>query len=590
MEYFKILNFSKEPFSNSPDPEAFFQSRQHVGCLQKLELAIRMRRGLNVVIGDVGTGKTTLCRQLIRQIGDDEKIESHLILDPNFSSDSEFLHAVARIFLGRKASASASDWQLKEEIKQYLFNCGVAENKIIVLIIDEGQKIPEFCLETLREFLNYETNDSKLLQIVIFAQKEFTAKIEARQNFADRINLYHTLNPLNFQETRAMIRYRLDLASTGTKGSALFSMPAHWVVYRATRGFPRKIINLCHRIILAMIIQNRNRAGFFLALSSVKRVFPEQVKRWKLAGTGMLAAAIALLVLISIAPQHIFSAAFLHKPERHGLSPVEKMAAEALLTDATAKEEAGAKTEGEAGHNSLAPQYVFSTASMQQPQGKQLAPVEKTAAGVPLPYSAAKEEKGVKTDGEMGHISIAAAALEEAEKTVEGVYLVPEILGKVNVSGEETLSRMIYLVYGPLSSFKEKNMETFLMANPQIRDPDLLQPGDVITFPVVQLEMQSLPPETWRIELTRKNTLEEAYDAMLRYSSLENKTRLFPLPNDTGGIQFVIVVRKGFPSWDAAWEELQRMPAAVTAEADVVSNLSLGQSLLQFAGQRESKE
>ena len=86
----------------------------------------------------------------------------------------------------------------------------------ILLIIDEGQKIPEFCLEILREFLNYETNDFKLLQIVIFAQKEFSAKIEARQNFADRINLYHTLNPLNFQETRAMIRYRLDLASNDT--------------------------------------------------------------------------------------------------------------------------------------------------------------------------------------------------------------------------------------------------------------------------------------------------------------------------------------------------------------------------------------
>ncbi|MBW2333990.1 MAG: transposase, partial [Deltaproteobacteria bacterium] len=91
MDYFKILNFKKEPFSNSPDPEFFFESLEHLGCLQKLELSLRLRRGLNVVIGDVGTGKTTLCRQLIRKFSGEEKVETYLILDPYFSSPLEFL-------------------------------------------------------------------------------------------------------------------------------------------------------------------------------------------------------------------------------------------------------------------------------------------------------------------------------------------------------------------------------------------------------------------------------------------------------------------------------------------------------------------
>ena len=92
MDYFSILNLNKEPFSNSPDPEYFFQSQQHLGCLQKLELSFRLRRGLNVVIGDVGTGKTTLCRQLIRQFATDtdKEYETHLILDPYFSSPLSF--------------------------------------------------------------------------------------------------------------------------------------------------------------------------------------------------------------------------------------------------------------------------------------------------------------------------------------------------------------------------------------------------------------------------------------------------------------------------------------------------------------------
>jgi general secretion pathway protein A len=90
MDYFTILNLEREPFSNSPDPDFFFQSRQHVDCLQKLELALRLKRGLNVVIGAVGAGKTTLCRTLLKKFSVDRSIESHLVLDPSFNSRPTF--------------------------------------------------------------------------------------------------------------------------------------------------------------------------------------------------------------------------------------------------------------------------------------------------------------------------------------------------------------------------------------------------------------------------------------------------------------------------------------------------------------------
>lgn len=82
MEYFSILNFDREPFSNSPDPRFFFHSRQHRDCLNKVEIAIRLKRGLSVILGDVGTGKSTLCRELIRKLAEDEKIDTHLFLTP----------------------------------------------------------------------------------------------------------------------------------------------------------------------------------------------------------------------------------------------------------------------------------------------------------------------------------------------------------------------------------------------------------------------------------------------------------------------------------------------------------------------------
>ena len=111
MDYFSILNLNKEPFSNSPDPEFFFHSRQHLDCLQKLELSLLLRRGLNVIIGDVGTGKTTLCRQLIRRFAQKKEMETYLILDPHFLYASEFLTTVAQLLTGKKLPVGSHDRQ-----------------------------------------------------------------------------------------------------------------------------------------------------------------------------------------------------------------------------------------------------------------------------------------------------------------------------------------------------------------------------------------------------------------------------------------------------------------------------------------------
>jgi general secretion pathway protein A len=297
MDYFKILNLNKEPFSNSPEPGFFFQSTGHLACLQQLELSIRLRRGLNVVMGEVGTGKTTLCRQLILRFAESEEdrneVVTHLLLDPSFSAPREFLATVAIAF-GLAVGVADSEWQLKESIKNNLFCKGVDEKKTVVLIIDEGQKLPEFCLEILREFLNYETNESKLLQIVIFAQNEFGQILKTHANFADRINQYYLLKPLNFREMRAMIRFRLARASRPAGMPEIFTLPGLWAVYRATGGYPRKIITLCHQILLTLIIQNRIRAGWFLARSASRRLMPEPIRtgRWATASlfTGLFLA------------------------------------------------------------------------------------------------------------------------------------------------------------------------------------------------------------------------------------------------------------------------------------------------------------
>src|SRR5512133_3366569 len=135
MEYFNLLEFNKEPFSNSPEPEFFFASPQQNTCLQRLELAIRLRRGLNIVVGAVGTGKTTLCRKLIQNLsvpaaGDAPVIETFLLLDPALAGPLNFVKTVASILCVSDISFDDREWQIKEKIKNFLFEQGVQEQKI----------------------------------------------------------------------------------------------------------------------------------------------------------------------------------------------------------------------------------------------------------------------------------------------------------------------------------------------------------------------------------------------------------------------------------------------------------------------------
>lgn len=281
MDYFTLLNLKREPFSNSPDPDNFYPSSQHVNCMQKLELAVRMRRGLNIVTGRVGTGKTTLCRQLIRKLSGSDEISLYLILDPSFSTVGEMLSSVVRLLTGQEADPGATEWQMKETIKSFLFRMAAEEEKVVVLIVDEGQKLADSSLETLREFLNYETNEQKLLQIIIFAQNEFDEILQTHQNFNDRVNTRISIGGLSFNETRRLINHRLVRAAGKNRPEVSFSLAACWQIYRLSGGYPRKIINLCHQSLLAMIIRNKKKVSTGMVLAGATSL--SYGFRWTLA-------------------------------------------------------------------------------------------------------------------------------------------------------------------------------------------------------------------------------------------------------------------------------------------------------------------
>jgi general secretion pathway protein A len=243
MSYFKVLGLEKEPFSTSPDPEFFYRSLSHDTALKRLEIAIRLRRGLSLILGDVGIGKTTLLRTLLQIFKDEPEFIFHMILDPSYKSEFQFLLSLVKMFDILPPFKSTLDF--KEALEKYLFQKGVDENKTIVLLIDEGQKLSLENLEVLRMLLNYETNEYKLLQLVIMAQVELLPRLRRIRNFTDRISLKYTINPLDEKETKEMIEFRLKKAGYNGQNS-LFTDEAIKLIYQQTQGYPRRIAMLCH--------------------------------------------------------------------------------------------------------------------------------------------------------------------------------------------------------------------------------------------------------------------------------------------------------------------------------------------------------
>jgi general secretion pathway protein A len=559
MDYFSILNLNKEPFSNSPDPEFFFHSRQHLDCLQKLELSLLLRRGLNVIIGDVGTGKTTLCRQLIRRFAQKEETETYLILDPHFLYASEFLATVAKLLTGKKPPAESHDWQIKEYIKQYLFRKGVDQGKTIVLIIDEGQKIPAFCLEILREFLNYETNEYKLLQIVIFAQSEFGKTVRKYPNFSDRISLYHLLKPLSFPDTRRMIKFRLEKSSQSGKKLNLFTYPALWAIFRFTGGYPRKIINLCHQSILSMIIQNRSRSNYFLVRKCARRVFTVGSHRWKIhIATAVMGAAAAVILLVFL-PLDRFKMG--QSQEIREIKTEIFLNPNLEITDAIPE----AKTlnlndrivSGDVNSpNPIAPEPVPATPEQIEGPVK----TEKIEEKVPLTTERIEEKPPI--------VASVDTAVEDTRAELTSVPTYAAILGRITLKRKETLSRVIRQVYG---GFNSNYLKSFIIANPEIENPDRVAVGQIISLPAIPVEVTpGNNPVRW-IKVDETDTLEAAFKFLRNHRNSSPTVRLIPYWNPADGSKFAVVLGKLFKDEKSARNQQEKLPPELSSGSTILS-------------------
>jgi len=545
MEYFKILHLEKEPFSNSPDPDYFFKSRHHNNCLQKLELAIRLRRGLSVVIGEVGTGKTTLCRQLLRKLSNDGRIQCHLILDPAFTSPNEFLSTVAQMIVGDQLPADSDERQYKEAIKTTLFQKGVDQDNYVVIVIDEGQKIPAFSLEILRELLNYETNQYKLLQIVIFAQLEFHKIINKHANFADRINLLYPLVPMGFKDTRRMIEFRLQQAGKKRDAATLFTIPAYWAIFRASKGYPRKIINLCHQSILAMIIQNRTKAGWRLVRSCVKRAIStanRRTLRYSMA-LFLIGATATFATIVTLLPGQLTRII-----SQSGIPDTAPIISGLDIENITENQRLAL--------NSAKDNVFYHFAPSPNPSGRG----DSRSMGLNImaevrtkPESHTNNEPMENREKSVGNIPVAPSTPNINSATLPAQP--PAALGTATIKDGDTLSYMIRIIYG---SFQPFLLRSVLEINPHIRNPDNVKLGQKIIFPALPVIFKETNLRQWWIQIDQTHNLEAAMQWITASDNLP-PLQLVPSWSKETGIEFSIIMERHFFNEEIARTQLESL-------------------------------
>lgn len=256
MSYYRILGLDSEPFSTSPDPAFFYGAKDHKAVLYRLLVALRLKRGLSLILGDVGTGKTTLSRRLYQVAAQNTDYDLHVILNPFFRTEEEFLGKLFDLFHLDAPPEGFSMGQKLDLIEKNLFERTKEKGRTVVLIVDEAQKLEPTSLEVLRVFLNYETNDQKLLQVVLLSQLEILPKIVNMHNLWDRISLKYMLNPLDFDEMKQMIEFRLQQA--GYRGKKpIFPDDVLELIHQYTQGYPRKTTAFCHDILERLVMENK---------------------------------------------------------------------------------------------------------------------------------------------------------------------------------------------------------------------------------------------------------------------------------------------------------------------------------------------
>ena len=254
--YLEYYGLTEPPFNITPNPRFLFYSAKHREAFNHLLYGIRERKGFVQLTGEVGAGKTTLCRALLDQLG--QNFSTALIVNPALDPN-QLVQSIAMEF-GLKVKG-LDRLETIAEINHFLLG-QMSQDRESVLIIDEAQDLTNVLLEQVRLLSNLETDDRKLLQIVLMGQPELRDRLnqhELRQ-LRQRITVRYHLRALKYSEVGQYIHHRIHVS--GGKGPPYFTAPALWRIHRYSKGVPRLINALCDKCLLAGFVHGRDRIDF----------------------------------------------------------------------------------------------------------------------------------------------------------------------------------------------------------------------------------------------------------------------------------------------------------------------------------------
>jgi len=302
--YQQYFEFIAPPFSIAPNPDYLFMTQRHQDALAHLLYSVQSDGGFILLTGEIGTGKTTICRCFLEQLPKNTDVA--FIVSPCLSP-KELLRAICKDFQVEYKKEQPTFWELIEALSDFLLkNHGKGNNT--VLIIDEAQHLNAKMLELIRLLTNLETNTKKLLQVILIGQPELndTLAKPSLQQLSQRVTARYHIEPLNVKETTSYIWHRLKV-SGNSKGGDIFPVAIIKKIHQKTLGIPRLINVLCDRALLGAYSKGAQTVSDEVLAQSIKEVEGNYSKSKK-SGKSLyyIAAFLGALLLIGFVWQYFF--------------------------------------------------------------------------------------------------------------------------------------------------------------------------------------------------------------------------------------------------------------------------------------------
>jgi len=306
--YETFFGLQELPFTLTPNTHFFLKSDTHQQGLEMLLWALKNKEGFLKISGEVGTGKTLLCRKLLNSLGD-EYITAY-VPNPHCSAETLYCLILAELSANQKSdSLIQNEDSLKshngevhvialQKIQTLLLNFA-QQKKQVVLVIDEAQSMPEDTIEALRLLTNLETESEKLLQVVLFGQPELDQMLSQKnlRQLQQRISFQHKIKPLDRESIEQYISHRMILA--GYRGGRLFDAKSIALLAQASKGIPRVVNILCHKALMLAFGEGKKQVNKKHMTAAIKDTASAALPWWKRPGWKKLSRQASFVLMLS---------------------------------------------------------------------------------------------------------------------------------------------------------------------------------------------------------------------------------------------------------------------------------------------------